>query len=189
MIGWGKRRRDGAGRGRTIAPIRLLLALLCVLSACHKTLPTSAAGTTPYGGGTPYGAAPPASPPVPQYAMPPPTGSIVPPPALQEKRIYREEGDKSGRGDIDLRIERLWIENGFTYATVSVQNTSPYELEEITIKCTAFGRGAVNLDFREQTLLTRQDGRMMPGFQKTMKVRMARGGFSIREMSCSARGW
>ena len=105
-----------------------------------------------------------------------------------EQPIFRAEGEKVGN-DIDLRIERLWLENGFTFAQLDVRNTSPYELEEITIKCTAFSDGYVNLDFREQTLLTRADGRMLPGFSKSLRIRFERGGFELREMSCTAKGW
>ncbi|MGH7860486.1 MAG: hypothetical protein ACREQY_24410, partial [Candidatus Binatia bacterium] len=109
--------------------------------------------------------------------------------AATEHRLLRNESAKSGRQEHDLRVDRRWQEQGFTYATLSVRNTSPYELEEITIQCTAVGRGHVNLNFREQTLLTRKDGPMGPGFAKTLKIRLERGGFSVREMTCTARGW
>lgn len=137
----------------------------------------------------PVSAAPVAAAPTTAPAASPRFAVAAPPtPAVIERPIYRAEGEKVGN-DIDLRIERVWLENGFTFADLRVRNTSPYELEEITIKCTAFGKGHVNLDFREQTLLTRADGRMLPGFDKSLKIRLERAGFDVREMSCNAKGW
>lgn len=166
------------GKPRKRPAARILLAL--AISACSQRI---------------YVPPPPA--PAPAISPPPavlPSGAIAPSarpaaPATREMRVLRNDEDKSRRGDLDLKINRLWMENGYTYASLTVTNTSGFELEEVTIKCTAFGAGHVNLDFREQTLLTSQDGPMRVGFTKTMKIRLERGGFEVRSMSCHARGW
>jgi hypothetical protein len=168
------------------------------LAGCHDSLLSGTTGTGPtanpgpaaYGARTPAASTRPSAPSA--HVAAPAAGSIegTPPPATaREIPIFRDDAARSGRGEIDLRVENLWVEEDITYARVSVRNTSPYELEEITIKCKAFGQGLVNLDFAEQTLLTREEERMLPGFHTTMKIRLQRGGFAVREITCSARGW
>lgn len=108
---------------------------------------------------------------------------------IQEKRLLHSDADKSRTGELGLRIERIWSANGIHHAEVTVQNTSGFELDEITIKCTAFGPGRINLSFREQTLVRAKNGPIHPGFTKTMELDLASRGFEIRSMSCVARGW
>ncbi len=110
-------------------------------------------------------------------------------PAAEEKHLLHSDADKSRTGELGLRIDRIWSESGVHHAEVTVRNTSTFELDEITIKCTAFGPGHINLSFHEQTLVSGKNGPITPGFTKTMDLDLATRGFEIRSMSCVARGW
>jgi hypothetical protein len=61
-------------------------------------------------------------------------------------------------------------------------------LKEVSIKCRAIGAGHVNIDYKEQPLLTPADGPMPPGLTKSMKIRLERGEFAVKEMQCLAHG-
>jgi hypothetical protein len=116
-------------------------------------------------------------------------GAAFADPGIEEKKLTHNEEDKSRTRELGLNVDRIWSESGMNWAQVTVKNTSVYALDEITIKCTAFGAAHINLSFHEQTLVSKKNGPIVPGFSKTMDLQLGGRGFEIRSMSCVARGW
>ncbi|MGH7860307.1 MAG: hypothetical protein ACREQY_23505, partial [Candidatus Binatia bacterium] len=116
---------------------------------------------------------------------------VAPPPQVAERvrdemRLTRDLAEGAPGRRLDLKVERLWSENGATWATVSVRNTASFELVKITVDCTAFGPDETTIDVGEQTLHAPAEGPMGPGAAKTMKI-LVGSHEDLRSMSCEAR--
>lgn len=88
---------------------------------------------------------------------------------------------------IDLQVERLWSENGATYAMIRVQNTASFDLAKVTVDCKALGSNHDAFDLGERTVVSPADGLMAPGAAKTLRILVATQDREVESMSCEAR--
>ncbi|MGH7823107.1 MAG: hypothetical protein ACREQ9_25385 [Candidatus Binatia bacterium] len=103
-----------------------------------------------------------------------------------EMQITRDLTGRPASPRLDLNVERLWSENGVTWATLSVRNTASFELVKITVDCTAFGTDEVALEVGRRTLHAPGERPIGPGMAKTAKIFVGSQP-DLRSMSCEAR--
>lgn len=122
------------------------------------------------------------------FPLPGSSAATPGPGGVLERRILRAEGEKRGT-DLAVKVERIWSEGADTYASLTVRNTSPWEIDEIDVNCTALGPNEKELSVQQRKLAATEKDPIRPGYSTTLRLVLDSAGSQIRALSCSARGF
>ena len=122
--------------------------------------------------------------PAPAHAQSPGHARAVAPLPNEKIAVTRPTSGASGR--LDLRVERLWSENGATWATVSVRNLASFDLVKVTVACSALGAGNPH-EIARHTVVAPGERPMQPGAEKIANLSLAANRPDLESVTCEAR--